>query len=413
MSRFNAAEKLARGVAKEARQRPRVVPWSFPADEERMLSHVFKWLAAVGASAFGHELDHQSLYGRPLVECRTCGGTGLKKPKKLRQRPTEEPDWELRAAWAGCTAEQAKAADVAYWESQLEPVLGDQQCGHCSGTGQVQATPERPIPTWYEPPTADNPLGCRNVSGTSSWVEEVVTKGSSVPQEPSYEVDASEYAWIGLQLSRLLAAERDHGVLPVSALQSWYGPDARRYDPEEVPIGQDVAIRVLRGAHEARELLLPDVALDQLEDALQQLLRAYQVEDGHRRDAERDDEPPPEWSSESRRVGELLLPKRAERADQLARIDALCGLWPATETGRSELRGEEPSRGFREHVASKRGGTRLVAKLDREAERLLKRAQEVWLETGVRRQTNEQKTNWVAELVDLQVRIEATRKAVA
>src|SRR3972149_2816148 len=230
-------------------RKAKIEDWFSPI-EETPLRHVFSWIGGCGASPTGAMLARQYLFGRPVRSCTRCLGTGF----------------------VGGSASDLPGVEYA---------LGDEQCASCLGSGVLSVNLwSKPIPPWYAIPSTECPEGIRNCSGAAAWTEEVQPKGSSVESEVDKDdPDPGAYAWMGLQLSRLLRVERSHGVVLVSVLQSWYGPEARNYDPGEVHLAQDDALRVLEQAVVDGELAVPGCLTDRgFSKILSDRLRAYATE---------------------------------------------------------------------------------------------------------------------------------------
>lgn len=334
----------------------------FPPHEESCLHGVFAWLAKCGSSSTGYQLNQAFLFGRPIRDCDRCQGTGLVS--------SAEESMELPG---------------------LESALGDRQCERCDGSGVVSQSMYQPLPEWYREPSPECPEGIRNCAGAPPWSEEIKTKSGHATEAEYREPDPSAYAWIGRQLARLLRVAQVHGTVTVAVLQAWYGTEGRRYDPEEVPISRDDALRTLRQAivDGNLELEVPqrpqgylsgaELIQEDQEVELLNRLRAFNDEFGARKKAEIGNRHILPFSEKSLEIGAILLPKRRIRAEYLGRLARLEMLWPATKLGRRELDGCDGT-GMREHVSTRKGGHCIVAQLDREAEKLLKKAQQAWLE---------------------------------
>jgi len=167
----------------------------------------------------------------------------------------------------------------------------------------------------------------------------------------------------------------------VSVLQIWYGPDARRYDPEEVPIPTDDALRVLELAHQEGALVLDVETEEDVPAEIAKRLKSYNEEWRDRHEAERNGSAIAPYSMGAFEISALLRPKRIQRSEELGRQAQLVQIWPATATGRKALRGMSDIENLRSTIETKRGGHRKVAQLDREAEKLLSRAQRYWCAT--------------------------------
>jgi len=321
----------------------------FPLREENCLQGVFAWLSKCGSSRTGHQLNEAFLFGRPIRTCDRCHGTGL------------------------LGGEESEVAGV-------EAALGDRQCERCDGSGVVSVWMHNPITEWYIEPSPGCPDGVHNCSGANAWSEEVRPRACHANESEYREPDPSAYAWIGRQLARLLKVERTHGATMVAVLQAWYGTEGRNYAAEEVPLTTDDALRTLRQAVEDGNLELPSAPGVDNEELLWERLKLFNDEFGSRKKPELTNKWIPPLSADSIEVGDLLLPQRRIRAQYLGRLARLEALWPATKLGKRELRGFDGT-GMREHVCTRKGGPSIVAQLDREAERLLRRAQQGWLET--------------------------------